>query len=59
MTHKRWLCLILATVMLFGLLLSGCKPGGSESEGSTLEKVTGEWALPEMDQLVGLSLIHI
>ena len=24
MTHKRWLCLILATVMLFGLLLSGC-----------------------------------
>ncbi len=53
MTHKQWLCLILATVMLFGLLLSGCKPGGSESEGSTLEKVTGEWALPEMDQLVG------
>lgn len=27
MTHKRWLCLILAVVMLFGLLLSGCKPG--------------------------------
>ena len=42
MTHKRWLCLILAVVMLFGLLLSGCKPGGSESGGSTPEKVTGE-----------------